>query len=451
MKSVILIVLLTVSWIPLRASSAVLETATTFVTIESIKSLINGVIDTATNRGDYLLFKGATELKGVIDSWEKANSRLLTQVFVSLDAQQQRFIRDLDNLVVRLNDSAADQLETTRQIALLGNQTVNDAKFWSGKAAILYSSLSVVHPAMTQNISITIRGVSLDDANPRLHNPSTGQEFSRVTLNRQEATFELPKNAFTFNQEVPTRLQLEIIYTNPQDGFAGFFGAREEVALPLSLLQLPTKLAGYEVFVTTSQLTRHTQTKYREFSFSSGDYTERCEIQQQEPSNDYVINVDTIAPTSRPHPQAGKFFGFVQIPADLKLPEAWGRGGNWKFESKLPHGFAVKLCATRWHGPGLDSGPGDQHVYIRWEEYRDSAADTVPTTAYRAGVLGWNADEGFDLPPSTKAIRVRLQTFDGKVHEATYSKPFEFVEIDYNSSTKQMVIRPKIPSTLKGL
>lgn len=438
--------------LPTSAFPAILEAASTLATIESIRSVINDSIDTASNRGDYLSFKAGTELKGVIDSWEKANSKLLTETFNKLDEQQQRFFRDADKIATRLKAAATDQLETTMQIGELVNQTIADIKFWDGKAAILRSSPVVIHPALAQEINITIRGISLDTANPRLRMTSTKQEFKRVDLKRQEVIFSMPKDIFTFHADKATRLQLEVIYDIPKDGFFNIaLGKKEEVVIPLSLMQLPAKLGDYRVSITTEEATRLSQFKEREFSYSHGGNSESCDIQQQAPSNDFLINIDSIRPYARPNPDAGKqikvFGATITMPS--VLPAERGRGGSWRVESSSAHGFAIKLCAKRWYGPGVDSGPGFKHIYLRWEEYRDISHNA--SSFFKEGSLAWVSDESMTLPANTKSINVSIRTFNGLTKEATYSRLEDFFEIDFNSATKQLIIRPRIPSAIRQL
>jgi len=456
MRSLAVSVVLSISLVfPSLCHAVIVETASTLVTIESIRQLINQAIDTATNRGDYLLFKAATELKGVVDSWEKANSRLIKQTFSQLDAQQQQFFRDSDKLATRLNDVATNQLETTRQIGELASQTVADIKFWDGKAAVLRSSPTVIHPAVSEEVLLSVRGVSLDSANPRLRNASTNEDYKRIDLKRQEVQFSIPRSTFEFLMVKPSRLQLELVYDNPMDGILNWIlGKREEVVLPLSLLQLPQRLGEYTVSITTSTTTRLTQPKEREFSYSHGGNSEACDIQQVGPSNDFLINVDSLAPFARANPEAGKkirlpLVGEITLPP--KLPSEWGRNGSWRVESKAPQGFAIRLCAKRWHGPGIDSGPGNQHVYLKWEEYKEVTNDVQQANPLKTGALLWTADENVALPPDTKAINVRITTFNGFSREATYSRFDDFFEVDYNSATKQLILRPRIPASLSGL
>ena len=430
-----------------------MESAATLATIESIRSLITQAIAQATNRADYLTFKAATELKGVLDSWENANSKLLNQAFQSLDEQQQRFFRDADKLATRLNDSATNQLETARQVAELANQTVSDVKFWDGKAAVFRTTPAVVHPAIPNEVILTVRGVSLDEANPRLRIAGRDVEFNRVGLLRQQAQFVIPKSALTFSDSAK-RLQLELVYSNPKDGIWNRIrSAREEVVAPLPILLLPNRLGKAEIFTTNTESTRLSQMKEREFHFSHSGNSEQCDIQQQQPSMDFLINVDSIAPYERPNPRAGETIRLLgaRIVLPPTLPSEWGRGGNWRIESKAPHGFAVRICAKRWYGPGLDSGPGFKHVYMRWEEFKIVSNDVAGAAPFASRQLSWTSDEAVTLPANTKAIRVRVELFNGATKEATYSRLEEFFEIDYNSATKQLVLRPRVPPELTTL
>jgi hypothetical protein len=426
--------------------------AATGLLIAQIKAGIQSIIDQASNRADYLAFRAGTELRNTIDSWEKANASLLDQAFKDLSVAQQNFLNGIDLQRKRLAEDAGAAAEVATKVSEIWAQSISDAKFWQDEVAFYRISSPILSPTGGKSINLIVRGINIDKANPQLIVASPGIQMDRTYLTKQEVHFAFERSKLPFAADSVVEVKATLIFTQP----GTFFSKAQEREYPVSFMLLPINLGRLEVSAITQNTIREPLWKEREFSYSSND---GCDIQNQGPSNDFKINVDSIRPYARPNPDAGKviqIFG-AKITFPPTLPAEWGRGGSWRIESSSPNGFSVKLCASRWWGPGLDTGPGNQHVYLRWEEYRERTEDqTIPVVIppeLGAGVLTWNKDIPVPIPSTAKGVAVRFVNFQGKITETagSFGGPGIFAEIEWNPGTRQLIVRPKIPTDVGAL
>lgn len=131
----------------------------------------------------------------MIDTWEKANPTLVDKTFRELDKSQRKFLTGANIAAKKLNQDAAAQKYAATMIAELANQAVADAGIFDGKLALFSYSPRIANPGMRKSLSLIIRGINFNKANPRITLPNE-KSASRVSLSKHEAVFSVPTSVF---------------------------------------------------------------------------------------------------------------------------------------------------------------------------------------------------------------------------------------------------------------
>ena len=412
---------------PLVAGAAIVEGAKTAALINSIRTLINDAIDKAQNTGNYLLFKSGTELKSVIDTWEKANANLLNKAFQELNDSQRRFFSEANSSAQKLNQDVAAQMEAATKIAELANQTVADVRIFDGGLALFRYAPRIVYPGITGEIVFTVRGINFDDADPQL-SLQNGIPTKRISLSKQEAVFVIPSSAFSYQPQATSFAKLTLSYLNPADGLFGriadsFRGRKERRSTEIAVMQLPEQLGTYVLQHRTRDTTRDTWNGAREFYWSGRG--------------------DSRTETQGPHDN-----GWRMVIAALHQGRVWGEAGRGcHLLSNNEHGFAIEIRVGTIRTLRNPNGPGYQHCIWHWQEYieRQVINDQPPAN----GVIGWTSDIPFTLPANRESFVLRIKTWHGLERAIAGSQTEPFYQISEAGNT--VIIRPQIPSDLNGL
>ena len=429
-------------------SNAHAEPLTAGVAIAGTESVLRSVIQKAENTGDYLAWKAGIEAKLVIDSWKEANSELLDDALDDLNETQSAFFRRLDTTVKHAD--VPGQIESLTRVTELLNQTVNDAIFWNQNTGVFRHFPSVIHPEITQNILVTIRGVNLDKNNPKIEFNGVSNPLPILDLKRQQVVFELPKGVLKHHNDSIKTVSGVLSYDKPKKFFE--FGETKRIKLPIAFLLLPKKLGSYEVRVFNNSVEKQYKPKelVREFHYSSGALSTDCKSFPQNPGTDHFIDVDSIRVAPRWIEEKT-----IRLPLMNKkhtIPGhwqgEWGTNGSWSVKTKSKHGFAIEVCARRYaRGPlGLDTKPGYKHVLIGWKEYKEIKKSTEEKID--SNTLTWSNEREVVVPDNSSSPIVEVTLFNvtgtKKILPHGSSK---FLNIDWDGK-KRLILKPKIPSDL---
>ncbi len=412
---------------PIITAGAIVEGASTALLLNSIRDLINEAIDKAQNTGNYLLFKSGTELKSVIDTWEKANTNLLDKAFRELNESQRKFFADANASAQKLNQDVAAQMEAATKIAELANQTVADVRIFDGSLALFRYSPRIAFPGMSEQVSFTIRGVNFDKADPQITLPN-GELASRVSLSKQEAVFSVPSSVFSFEPLKTGFAKLKLSYLNPSGGIFSsisdlFQGRTKRETTDIAVMQLPKKLGEFSLQTKTRDTVRDIWNGRREFYWSGRN--------------------DARTETQGPHDN-----GWRIIISSLHQGQVWGEAGRGcHVVSNNEHGFAIEIrVGVIRKGLNLNA-PGYQHCIWHWQEYLDRQVmnDQPPIN----GEITWSKDVALALPANKESMLLRVKLWAGieRVITGSQTEPF-FRVVEAGSS---LVIQPQIPADLNGL
>lgn len=409
---------------PMTANAQVVEAVSTAATIAEIKGVIDSTIDKATNAGNFLVFKAATEAKSVIDTWVEGNKALMNVAFDRLNESQRQFFANLRAQVAQLNGNVTQQMEAATRITELANQTVQDARIFDGKLGVLRYSPRVFYPEVGE-VTLTIRGVNFDAADPQLALPD-GKMAKRVGLTRQEANFVVPADAFKYDPVAQQASAMTLHWLNPSDGFWGtvgdFFGGRRTPAsTQIALRLLPQQMGTYTLEGATRGVKRDNFMGSREFHWSGRN--------------------ETHTDNQGPHDNGWKF----QI-ASLRMTKSWGEAGKGcHVVSSNEYGFSIEVRTGKISTLFNPNAPGYQHCIYAWTEFKESDID-VPYKG-ETGVLGWKRDIALGLPANHRNTVLRVKLFDGSERVAVgtdAAQPyFEVIE-----SGDTLLVKPKLPTDI---
>lgn len=410
------------------ASEAILiESAKTSTLIEGARKLIGDALDKAQNTGDYLLFKNATELKGVVDTWERANANLLGKAFRELNDSQRKFFSDINASADKLVLGVELQAEAATKIAELINQTLADARIFDGSLGFFRYAPRIVYPGAKEDITFTVRGINFDKADPQLilHDNTTAR---RISLARQEAVFVIPRDVFTFSPDVPNYANFKLSYLNPTGGLFGGLvdlirGRKNRTSTDVAILQLPQQLATYKLHYKIRNIIRDEWNGQREFHWSGRDESRTI--------------------TQGPHEN-----GWRMVIASVRQGSTWGEAGKGcHLTSNNEHGFAVEIRVGRISTLTNPNGPGYQHCIWHWQEYIER--QLVVDQPAVSGSIGWLNDIPLQLPANRESFLLYVKTWGGFERVTAGALTDRFYRVTEAGQT--VVIHPQIPSDLNSL
>ncbi|UUM26357.1 hypothetical protein NQU59_11660 [Acinetobacter colistiniresistens] len=400
--------------------------ASVSLTLNGIKEMVSDSIDKGQNAGDYLLFKGGTELKSVISSWEAANKNLLDKSFSELNESQRKFINNLNATATQLNSDVTDHAETALRITELANQSIQDLRVFDGNLGLFRYSPRIAYAGLPQDINFIIRGVNFDKADPKLVLPS-GKEAKRVSLTRQEAIYTFSSNEFKFDDTKSSFTTLKLKYLAPSNSFWGklkdkFDGRTSIQTTEISILQLPIKLGDFTVSYKTIENLKETWDGSGVFHYSGKNTSH---IQNQGPHDN----------------------GWKIVISSLKKVKEWGQAGkSCTVESINEYGFSIRIdVGVIINFPSIYAD-AYQHCLYNWQEFKES--QYVKDSPEIAGRLRWNVDSAVSLPENLKSFKLFVNTWDGKSKIFNGTKTETFYSIE--ESNGLLVIKPKIPKDLNS-
>ncbi len=395
---------------PAITTGSVDEGTNTAILLGGIRNFINDAINNARNTGHYLLFKSGTELKSMIDTWEKANPTLIDKTFRELDTSQQKFLTGANIAAKKLNQDAAAQKDAATMIAELANQTVADAGIFDGKLALFSYSPRIAYPGMRKSISLIIRGINFNKANPRITLPN-GKSASRVSLSKQEAVFSVPTSVFKFEPSKAGFSRLKLSYLTSK---------KKRESTDIAVLQLPKKIGDFALQIRARDTVRDIWEGMRQFYWSGRN---ESKIQSQGPHDS----------------------GWKMITSSLRQGRAWGEAGKGCFiASNNEQGFAIELRVGAISTDLDQDALGYQYCEWHWKEYfeRQVINEQPPIS----GQINWSKDITLSFPVNTVSLILRVKTWGGIERAITGSHEEPFYRVVDKGDF--LVIKPQIPADL---
>lgn len=227
------------------AQAQIVETATTKVALDEIKSGLSDIVNDAMDRVDYTVAKAAIEALSVIDAWEKANTNLLNTAFNRLDTSTQNMFRSADSLVQKTMDRVENSLITAQNITNDFNQIAESLIIGKGRSFISRYSSPVLSPFITQDKIIEITGVNLDKSDLKV---KINDEFVKVPIvGPTKANLTIPFEMIKKARINGSNIVIEVKHLTKDGNKFLFFPRYKEVNRELIFRNLPEQFATYEL------------------------------------------------------------------------------------------------------------------------------------------------------------------------------------------------------------
>lgn len=384
---------------------------TVAVLLENIHKVVNDILSSAEQNGDYTLFKSGTKLKGIIDSWEKANSDLSDRAFKTLDQSQQQLLSTAYVAAEKLNQDEEAQQQALTIITEFSNQAISDASLFHGKPVVLSYAPRIYYPGMEKVVSFTILGANFKKANPRIKLPN-GKLAKRVSLSNREVVFSIPLSVFNFDRSKAKLSDLKFGYlSSPKK--------REWIEIPV--LQLPQTLAELTLQIRTEDTVRDIWEGSRQFYWAGHGESKIL--------------------SQGPHDQ-----GWRIMPSSLQQGRVWGAGGKGcSLASNDERGFAIEVRLDVAHRLKSGESPS-QYCEWQWKEYFDRQVIGAQQPINRD--ITWLRQISVPLPINAASILLRVIMWNGNEFAITSSQTEPF--FDVVKSENVLEIKPRIPDDLNG-
>lgn len=395
-----------------RARGEVISTATTAAAILNIKNLLSGIIDKASNSGDYLMFRLGTEMRISIESWEKANSNLIDKAFSKLEQQQQVFLSGVDSLATKLSNEVEKSFDSIEGLSNQWHNLVSSTPIGDGVPIVSSFSRLFIRPTdLNKRSTINVNGANLGHGKPNLVVP--GAKTSLIGNWSTGLSFSIEDLSLNFHESYVSTVHAELILFRPHTNLIKrAIGQLEEMKFKLPIMVGPSILGTYDLTISRRELVEKIEPKTEKFLHSSGSLDRDCKTFSRGPS---VV---------------GRGVRDIRVEVTRR-----GRESSHKLVSQSSQGFSLEICAQRYWIVAY-TGPGDRHVDVSWTEHWK---EEETKTEARSGSLSWGGIVE-QLPASTSGFVLKIRPFDGR--ELIFVGPTKksFLDVSYDAVNKNLLI-----------
>lgn len=406
-------------------------TATVGAGVVKVTGVADDIMESAADNANYVVFSAAAEAKMLIESFRLSAKNTLTHGFDKLDDSQQQVFNNIESTLATLQIAVNKPIEESRQMIEEIHQISDDILNFNKSPSILRSSPTVIGSTNLNDIVFKFRGLSLDNAKPKLF--FGNNEATRIDLKKQEVTFTVPSKIFSHLDKKSNYVKGKILLHDDDCSFL-IFCEKSTKEFEVGVLILPLQLAKVQASYNTINLQKVYSNKpfSRTFSVSTGSL------------------VETKCNTNSQGAHAPLYFIDLKTLREIKV--------NRKGESKRkivnqsPAGFSVETCAKALMHTVFKKKDGLMRVTMGWKEYKNE--DVVGKDVhikFNNENLQWNTQIEKKFPKDTHTITLKVDYFDGTSAIVNGSYQDKYIKASWNNSTKHLVIRPTTPSTVMGI
>lgn len=426
-----------------------------------VDGLITDKMNEATDNANYVVFEGASQLKLVIENLRLSLNDVLDKSFDSLDASQKEIFNNINVSIANMEQAISLPIEEARQSLELTQQIIADIKLGDG-VSITRAYPSVLSPSNHREIVYTVRGVSLDSSDPSLL--INGTKVRRIGLEKQQARFSIPTGLFKFNKSnvVVNRGKVNVTVNKCR---AFIFCKNVNKSFEISILTLPKEIATIDLTYRTKKekIIFHNKKFSKKFQQTTGSiHKYKCrKFSQGAHRPGFFIDTSTLKPTN--YVKTGKcppsgtfgrlFLGCKKGQTTYRHTKkgAFGRAGHrWKLLSQNSAGFTVELCAKSQINRGRKK-TGEMHLNMSWREYHNGDIVSNAISVEKNKPLLWRHSYRKPLPKDTNSFNLVINYFDGTSTIVDGSYKDSFIDVSWNNSSKNLIIRPQKNQGVKSL
>ncbi|CUS38073.1 exported hypothetical protein [Candidatus Nitrospira nitrificans] len=430
------------------AHALITETTIMSVGLSEVRSTIESLLESARQKGDYLLIRAVIEAKNAIDAWEAANSRLLGDAFKKLDDTAKKNFQRIEGLVDDINRKGAARLDQIQELESSAAQIVSMITPDGDRPYILKQRPRVIY-RQKEPIRITLGGANLDTAEAELLLPNSS-EVIRPSGDGEKTrlVFDVPVDRFIFDKESSSLNKIKLSYRNPRIGFIGrvveTFSSAPRVTREIAILALPLKVADLEL-VTTMKVKRKILNRqidcpgHQQYSDGKcpGRMWAESEFRGYDTDQERAIR-----------PEAGWKFDLEKKNAFSFEQYGEGRGNSycigWKPNEISENGHVFRAHVGRERAIPRDRD-GVVNCKVLVYEYKEEEG-TMPGLKGQS-ILTWADPTVFPLPQNLESFTLTGKVFDGRgfIHTQTgASDKFFKVKVDNNL----FMVIPQVPEDI---
>jgi hypothetical protein len=396
------------------------------VAIEKMRGNITGVIQEATQSGDFLRAQLAASAKDILDRWEEVNGNLINKSTKEFEQKSAELLGRIQAVLNDTNSKIEDRIRQLEAFSTNFNQAVADIPTSGKPTYILDYTPRVIFPTATGEINVKIYGVNIDKGSPTLEFGETSiQPLGAIA---KEARFKVPLTLLEPNPHKVVVQTLPLQYKTAYGSIWRRIFGRQTTFRALSIVILPTNVA-------TITLNYKSPVEHREekaFTQDVGVFSGRNR---------------SVYRTAQP-PEGWKW--------NLEKPFSVRGGGGEaarvqgvEIGQSNPYGVVVRarcdqIRKVSGFPPRVRIADGHIRGYLTGTVYRSVKSDEDGPQQTRD--ISWIKDEKILIPSNITSFTLYVNIFDGKVRVFSTSGDDKFFSVTKVSDG--IIIHPKIPSDM---
>ncbi|MCA3000334.1 MAG: hypothetical protein ING75_17235 [Rhodocyclaceae bacterium] len=413
-KKILLLPLLFIfALVPPSAGAVVAESAAVAVTIATLKQTLDSTLRNLESSGNYLGIQLGAQLRMTIDAWEKANANLVSLTFSKLTEERQRFFRDLDNTISRLDNVSQQNLQEVQKVVAGLNQAAATLTL-DGQPVVLRFSPGMIAPSSgtsdTQKISFSGANFSADYPAKLVFKSKGYQPSTRIDT---QIEFLIPIGDLQFDQKTLKANAMELQVTEKAPWWKPWANDKLH-RFPVTVVSLPQIAATYEIVYKLASTQREEQLQQMLYKHISGHR-----------GGGETCRTDPI----RPSPGWRIVWGSV---VSEVIDGNCGRVDH-TMVSELDGSLTVCNCEPRAFTPGARTGRA------RWDEYRDVPITSPPNTS--RGTLYWGVQMPVNLPRNATNVAITTTLFNNEVLSG--QNTHSFLSVTYDNIENRALFAPR--------
>lgn len=408
----------TVAAVGAKAAGSILTGAM----IDDLFSKLQGLLADAVQKGDYLLARAAVEARSALEAYKNANLKLMDRAFDSLDKASRDNFGRLSRTINDLNEKTLTALEGAKQIAENAVQITSLIDLQGNRTYVLRHEPTVFLPGGKSPLVVRVRGVSLDNSNPRLQLGIL--TIPPDSISQNELIFSVPTEFFRHLEDKLAMLRMDLQYETVKAGNLNrIMGKREVVTRPLSVILMPWTVADYRLRFSTEELVRETRRISSQLDQFKGRNQDQSRVIRP-PEGDWRIDLNSLTHTQGEGEGNSYCIGFS--------PE--GRS-----ESGVTFRAHVGEIKNARYPRGAD---GYVSCSVAYTVVKDST--TQMQQIPMRGRISWREAKLIQVPPNMKTFVLEVQMFDGTKEYFLNDDQRKFVSVQ--KQPENLVVRAVVPA-----
>ncbi len=218
--------------------------------LNGLKKRANEIIDRATNAGNAVVDNAARRALELIEAFEKSQSKLLGEAFDGIAKERVAWVREIDNILSRLERGEEIIFEDLQAITLQWASIIKDLPLADSTPGVFRHSPMVILPTGEDIVPVSVYGPRIGRAIKSIYLDEDRMEFD--ILNDNQIFIKLKRSALDFNERKSSFVRLVISYDQNDSAWYNIFASENVAQRKLTLWLLPRQMAEAKITAVTS-------------------------------------------------------------------------------------------------------------------------------------------------------------------------------------------------------